>query len=141
MKANGQSYTITLVIGMNKNFSCGKRIRELRTERGLSQEKLALNAGITPAYLGLVEREKRNATVVIIERICAAMNISLAEFFSETENSKDRFDSIDIQIMCEICELEYEEKKMVLTVVREMLAMYQKGQHRSEKKDNSSVAV
>ena len=64
---------------MNTNFSCGKRIKELRIERGLSQERVALNAGITPAYLGLVERGQRNATVNLRCNVCESGRVFLWE--------------------------------------------------------------
>ena len=43
---------------MDNNFSIGKRIRELRNQKHLSQEQLALSAEITTAYLGQIERNE-----------------------------------------------------------------------------------
>lgn len=45
----------------------GNRIRALRKQRGLSQEKLALKAGIDRTYLAGIETGKRNATVSFLE--------------------------------------------------------------------------
>ena len=66
---------------MNNNFNTGERVRELRVKYGLSQEQLALHAEITTTYLGLIERNLKNPTIKIIEQICNALNISLADFF------------------------------------------------------------
>ena len=41
---------------MDNNFSIGNRIRELRNQKHLSQEQLALSAEITTAFLGHIER-------------------------------------------------------------------------------------
>ncbi len=41
------------------NYSVGKRIREIRLKKHFSQEQIALRAGITPAYLGQIEREEK----------------------------------------------------------------------------------
>ena len=112
---------------MDKNFSCGKRIRELRLERGLSQERLALNAGITPAYLGLVEREKRNATVAIVERICAGMDISLSEFFTTDTSAQIAEDSVGKQILFQLSGLSEEEKLAVLHIVKSSMQLRQLG--------------
>lgn len=127
-------------MAMNENFSCGKRIKELRLERAMSQEKLALNAGITPAYLGLVERGKRNVTVAIVERLCVAMNISLAEFFAEDRCGQMCEDPTGIQIMCELSALTEEEKVAVLSIVRASLSLRQVGIHMFEEKENHATA-
>ena len=42
---------------MDNNFSIGNRIRELRNQKHLSQEQLALSAEITTAYLGADRKE------------------------------------------------------------------------------------
>ena len=117
--------TITLVIKLKKNFSCGERIKELRNKRALSQERLALNAGITPAYLGLVERGKRNATVVTIERICAALNISLADFFADADSCEVLEDEIGTQILHQLSGLTTEEKRAFLQLVKDALHIRQ----------------
>lgn len=59
----------------------GKRIRDLRTKMGLSQEKLALKAGIDRTYLAGIESGKRNATITSLEKIVIALEISTKEFF------------------------------------------------------------
>lgn len=122
-----QRITITLVIDMKGNFSCGNRIKELRNERSLSQERLALNAGITPAYLGLVERGKRNATVATVERICSAMNISLSAFFSTADNTSQAEDDVGKQILCQLNGLSREEKIAFLHLVKQVLYIQKLG--------------
>ena len=89
-----------------------------------SQERLALNAGITPAYLGLLEREKRNATVSTIERICSALNLSLAEFFSVAHTEKEE-DKICNQFLCQLIGLSDEEKMLTLQIIKNTLDLRQ----------------
>jgi transcriptional regulator with XRE-family HTH domain len=60
----------------------GKRVRELRTARGFSQEELADRAGLHYTYVGGIERGERNPALVNIGRIAAALGVSLAEPFS-----------------------------------------------------------
>lgn len=60
----------------------GSRIRELRKEAAVSQEKLALIAGIDRTYLASVENGKRNISIINLEKIANALNCSLADFFS-----------------------------------------------------------
>lgn len=59
----------------------GKRIKELRTERKLSQEKLALLADIDRTYVASVENGNRNISIVNIKKIADALSVSLAEMF------------------------------------------------------------
>lgn len=105
-------------------------MRELRIQCGLSQEKLALYAGITPAYLGLVERGKRNATVVTIERLCDAMNVSLAEFFSPANNAPPLEDSIGQQILHQLKGLTVMEQEGLLRLIKDLFQIM----HMNERK-------
>lgn len=47
----------------------GQRVRNYRTEKGLSQEKLAEMSGCHPTYIGQVERGEKNATLESIEKL------------------------------------------------------------------------
>lgn len=59
----------------------GNRIRALRKQRGLSQEKLALKAGIDRTYLAGIETGKCNATLLSLEKVAIALDISMRDFF------------------------------------------------------------
>ena len=65
----------------------GQRIRNYRTQKGLSQEKLAELAGCHPTYIGQLERGEKNATLESVEKIASAMDISLSELFDKLEKS------------------------------------------------------
>lgn len=67
---------------LNTRQLIGERIRTLRKENGLTQEKLALMVGVERSYLAKVEAGKRNASIDVIERIANGFGLSLAEFFS-----------------------------------------------------------
>ena len=61
----------------------GQRIRNYRTDKELSQEKLAELSGCHHTYIGQIERGEKNATIESIEKIAAALNISLSKLFEE----------------------------------------------------------
>ena len=61
----------------------GKRIKELRTSMGLSQEKFALSINMDRTYFASVESGKRNVSITNIERIANGLGITLEELFKD----------------------------------------------------------
>lgn len=59
----------------------GMRIRELRKDTGLSQEKFAAKIGMDRTYFASVELGKRNISIVNLEKIADGLSISLSELF------------------------------------------------------------
>jgi transcriptional regulator with XRE-family HTH domain len=57
----------------------GNRVRERRSELGLSQEELAMRAGVHRTYIGMIERAEKNITLTNIEKIANALELSVAE--------------------------------------------------------------
>jgi transcriptional regulator with XRE-family HTH domain len=59
----------------------GRRIRELRKARNLTQEQFGERTGINYKYLGAVERGQENPTVKVLERIARVLRVELRELF------------------------------------------------------------
>lgn len=76
----------------------GQRIRNYRTQKRLSQEKLAELSGCHPTYVGQLERGEKNATLESIERISVALDISLSKLFEKLGDPKD--EGLDIPLAC-----------------------------------------
>lgn len=57
----------------------GIRVRELRIAQGLSQEVLAQKAGLHRTYIGGIERGERNVSLINIEKIASALNLSIVD--------------------------------------------------------------
>jgi len=55
----------------------GNKIRELRKEKGLSQEQLSFKADLHRTYIGMIERAEKNITLVNIEKIACALEVSI----------------------------------------------------------------
>lgn len=53
----------------------GKKVREYRTQTGISQEKLAEIASLHRTYIGMIERAEKNITLINIEKIAKALDI------------------------------------------------------------------
>jgi transcriptional regulator with XRE-family HTH domain len=58
-----------------------RNVRRLRVRQGISQEKLAADAGIDRAYLGGLERQTENPTVDLLDKVAAALSVSIWELF------------------------------------------------------------
>ena len=57
----------------------GKRVREVRKSKGISQEKLAEMAGIDRSYMGNIERGEKNITLKKAYEICDALEIEIQD--------------------------------------------------------------
>jgi len=60
----------------------GKQVRDLRKQKGLSQEALALACDLDRTYIGGVERGERNISLLNIHKIAAALGIPAKDLFN-----------------------------------------------------------
>lgn len=65
----------------------GKRLKQIRTERGLSQRELATRAGLTNGTISLIETDKTSPSVASLKSLLDAIPISMAEFFGSIEEA------------------------------------------------------
>lgn len=69
----------------------GRRVRELREGRGLTRKLLARDADVSERYLGQLEAGDGNGSILVLRRIAAALNATLAELLlSEQEDGADK---------------------------------------------------
>ncbi|HEX4465355.1 MAG TPA: helix-turn-helix transcriptional regulator [Solirubrobacterales bacterium] len=57
----------------------GKAIRQLREKRGMTQEALAQDAGVTVGHMSMIERGHSNPTWGTIKGVANALEISIAD--------------------------------------------------------------
>jgi len=62
------------MVNIQKKF--GDKLREIRKEKDLSQEKLAFKCGLHRTYISDIERGSRNVSLKNIEKIAKALGIS-----------------------------------------------------------------
>ena len=60
----------------------GNTIRKLRKEEGISQEELAYRADLHRTYIGMIERAEKNITLLNIEKLAKALDVSITDLFS-----------------------------------------------------------
>lgn len=58
-----------------------QRVRTLREEQGISQEKLAERSDLHRTYIGMVERLERNPSLVCIHKIANGLGVHITELF------------------------------------------------------------
>lgn len=59
----------------------GKRVAQLRREKGLSQAQLAEAMGVAVESISRIERSERNMSIDMLENLCHALHISVKDFF------------------------------------------------------------
>jgi transcriptional regulator with XRE-family HTH domain len=67
----------------------GRAIKQLRTERGLSQEEIGLRAEIHPTWISHIESGRNNPAWGSVRRIAAALGLGLAELAALAEELED----------------------------------------------------
>lgn len=66
------------------------RLKQIRESKGMSQYRLAKESGVAASAINKVEAGITNPTVELMERLCSALGVTLAEFFSDEQPSTDR---------------------------------------------------
>jgi transcriptional regulator with XRE-family HTH domain len=67
----------------NKLLAFGSKVREIRKEQGISQEKLAELSDTDRSYMGRIERGEKNVTLTKIYQIADALKIDITDLFSK----------------------------------------------------------
>jgi transcriptional regulator with XRE-family HTH domain len=70
---------------MDVKLKIGQRIKELREASKMSQKDLAYKADLDRSYIASIENGQRNVSIVNIEKIATALNVTLKEFFNNAE--------------------------------------------------------
>lgn len=103
---------------MDYIFNYGERLRDLRRERGLTQEEVALRADITTSYYGQIERGSANPSVALLEKICAVMGISISDIFTDADTNPLNIDALSMQIIHQLNGKSDEEKELILSMIK-----------------------
>ena len=68
---------------MNIKEKFGKKINQLRVQKGFSIEHLANISNVDRNYISDIEKGKRNVSIEITEKIISALNTDFTEFFND----------------------------------------------------------
>ncbi|MEK3900056.1 helix-turn-helix domain-containing protein [Paenibacillus sp. FSL R7-0179] len=102
----------------------GARIRQIRSQKGLSQARLAELSELHDTYIGSVERGKRNISLKSLERIMSALEADPSEALKfgqleDVDGVLDKEFALDIHLSL-LRERSPEEVKLVQRMVRDM---------------------
>ncbi len=78
---------LTLVYTMNRELSnkFGELIKQIRKEKGISQEELGFRSNVHRTYIGMIERGEKNITLENIEKIAKGLGVSMKLIFEQLE--------------------------------------------------------
>ena len=90
---------------IRKNLS--QRIRSLRELKNLTQEQLGERAGLSGKFIGEIERGNGNPTVDTLDKIAKALDTSLAQLLTESEEDEmlAQLSKQDIQVVRKALEI------------------------------------
>ncbi|MDO4225253.1 MAG: helix-turn-helix transcriptional regulator [Bergeyella zoohelcum] len=57
----------------------GNKVKEIRKQKGLSQEELSFKANLHRTYIGMIERAEKNITLINIQKIAEALEVEIVE--------------------------------------------------------------
>lgn len=66
---------------LNLNQRIAERVRELRAAQAVSLDALAGKSGVSRSMISLIERGESSPTAVVLERLAAGLNVTLASLF------------------------------------------------------------
>lgn len=112
---------------METSVSIGKRIRYYRLLKGLSQEQLALLAGLNPAFVGHLERGLKSPTVTTLQKIVNALEITFEELFSEAKKEEfSKKEQAIEKIVLSVRELDEDEITRISDIVKDIVKLIRK---------------
>lgn len=100
----------------------GERIRELRLERGLSQEQLALKAELNISFVGQIERGLKSPTITSLEKLVAALEVRFEDIFTFAPNIAKKDTTVIDKIAFKLSDRTADEQEEIYRFIKQLLA-------------------
>lgn len=84
--ANGQDALISSNMKDSLLVAIGRAIRQIREDRQISQDQLAIKAELDRSYVSSIENGKRNVSVQNLQKISISLGVSLTELIQLAED-------------------------------------------------------
>ena len=97
----------------------GIRLRQQRSRRGYSQERLAELAGLHPTYIGQIERGEKNLTVESLSKITQAHGVPMSQLLEKIDGQEgaDSYALRAYELFCALAEPRQKELYQILSAV------------------------
>lgn len=69
------------MVDIKKKF--GNKVRELRKQKGISQEELGFKSGLHRTYISDIERGSRNVSLINLEKIAKALSLKINSLLND----------------------------------------------------------
>lgn len=79
------------MLDMSKTAGVGLNLRQLRTAKGLTLDRLAGMSELTRGYISLVERGLKSPSIAALMRMAAALDVNVASFFDPKAAAGPRY--------------------------------------------------
>lgn len=73
---------------MDIQLQLAVNLRRIRVERRISQEELAYASGVERAYVGHLERGKKNPTIKTLDKLADTLGCKVADFFADVNEEE-----------------------------------------------------
>jgi len=102
-------------------YTIGNRIREFRVMKKMSQESLAFDSDIHPAYLSQVERGEKCPTVETVYKICKGLKIPMSELMDFSMNPEPTSEEAVQRIKTALGKVPADKAVKIAQIVEEMV--------------------
>lgn len=102
-------------------YTIGNRIREFRVMKKMSQESLAFDSDIHPAYLSQVERGEKCPTVETVYKICKGLKIPMSELMDFSMNPEPTSEEAVQRIKTALGKVSADKAVKIAQIVEEMV--------------------
>lgn len=99
----------------------GKKIKELRKCKRFTQSELAWKIGLSPNYIGLIERGKKKPSLDTLLKIAEVFEVSPSVFFEDFKYQLPEEDVLIKKISSILKESSEEEKKVIYQIVKSIV--------------------
>ncbi|MCM8772251.1 MAG: helix-turn-helix domain-containing protein [Candidatus Omnitrophica bacterium] len=99
----------------------GEKIRKIRKSKSFTQEELAWKTGVSPNFIGFIERGEKKPSIETLLKIGEALEVPVSKFFEDFEYKIKEEDVLIKKISSYLKEGTEKEKKVIYQIVKSII--------------------